>query len=400
MIAPSSASAPAAAIHRIDPDTLCLACLHEQGAPGGCAACGFDERAAVSSPLHLPPRTILHGQYLSVARWGRAASGSPIWRGISRSRCRSRSRSSCRPTSPAARPRSCSVMPYGEDGAANFDLGLEAFEGEARTLARCNTLAGVVDVLNYFRENGTGYIVMHYLRGRTLREHLRARGSPLPYGEAAAIVRPVLRRCGKSTGSAWSTATSVPTTSTSATPAASACSISAPRATPCAIAARACRCSSRWATRPRNSIAAMARRDRGPTSTPRRRRSIAPLTGMTPQPSLDRLTLDQLRPPGALGVAMPRARRARADAGARRAGDPPLSHDRRIPATISLARRRDLHPRSRTAPPPDSGDARTRMRIATVGAARGVTSDRPRDAGETVSLAGARRRTPETAWHD
>ena len=199
------------------------------------------------------------------------------------------------------------VTPYGEDGAANFELGLEAFEGEARALARCNAQPGVVDVLSYFRENGTGYIVMHYLRGRTLRDHLRARGLPLPFEEAAAIVRPVLdalqevHRLGLVHRD-----------------------ISPDNIYIC-DSGRVCLLdfgAARNAVRDRSkSLSVQFKIGYTPEEQYRRHGEQGPwtdvyaaaatfyraMTGVTPPPSLDRLTRDQLSPPGALGVAIPRS---------------------------------------------------------------------------------------------
>ena len=302
----ASASGPIATFHRIDPDTLCLACLHAGDPSANCAACGFDERAAVSSPLHLPPRTILHGQYLVGRALGQGGFGitylawdltleMPV------------AIKEFLPTDFASRASAqLHVTPYGEDGAASFALGLEAFEGEARALARCTAQPGVVDVLGYFRENGTGYIVMPYLRGRTLRDHLRARGLPLPFEEAATIVRPVLdalqdvHRLGLVHRD-----------------------ISPDNIYIC-DSGRVCLLdfgAARNAVRDRSrSLSVQFKIGYTPEEQYRRHGEQGPwtdvyaaaatfyraITGVTPLPSLDRLTRDQLRPPGALGVAIPR----------------------------------------------------------------------------------------------
>ena len=65
-----------------------------------------------------------------------------------------------------------------EAHAAAFRYGLKCFFEEGRALA---TLAhpNVVRVLNFFRANETVYIVMRYERGRTLQEHIHARGGVL-----------------------------------------------------------------------------------------------------------------------------------------------------------------------------------------------------------------------------
>jgi serine/threonine protein kinase len=179
---------------RVDPDTLCLSCLQtgDQHPGQACRACGFDERVPPASPLHLAPRSILHGQYLLGRVLGQGGFGI-TYLGWDLNLDQAVALKEYLPTDFASRSAGHTIVtPYGDDGIVNFEYGLEAFEAEARTLARCYQLPGVVDVLNYFRENGTGYIVMHYLRGRTLREHLRERGRPLPFDEAVAIMQPLL----------------------------------------------------------------------------------------------------------------------------------------------------------------------------------------------------------------
>jgi hypothetical protein len=177
---------------RVDPDLLCLSCLQPGDPRAGCRVCGFDERVPPASPLHLPPRSILHGQYLLGRVLGQGGFGI-TYLGWDLNLDQAVALKEFLPTDFASRSAGQgSVTPYGDQGPINFEYGLEAFEAEARTLARCYTLPGVVDVLNYFRENGTGYIVMHYLRGRTLRDHLRDRGQPLPFADALAIMQPLL----------------------------------------------------------------------------------------------------------------------------------------------------------------------------------------------------------------
>lgn len=53
-----------------------------------------------------------------------------------------------------------------------FNHGMKCFFEEGRTLARLSH-PNVVGVLNFFRANGTAYLVMRYERGRTLQEHIQ-----------------------------------------------------------------------------------------------------------------------------------------------------------------------------------------------------------------------------------
>jgi serine/threonine protein kinase len=302
----TSSNAPAV-FHRVDPDTLCLSCLQIGDQSRGCPSCGFDERAAPPSPLHLPPRTILHGQYLLGRVLGQGGFGitylawdlnldTPV------------ALKEFLPTEFASRASGqLGVRPYGEDGVTNFGAGLDAFEAEARTLARCYGLSGVVDVLNYFRENGTGYIVMHYLQGRTFREHLRAREAPLAYEETVTIMRPVLaalrevHRLGLVHRDV------------------------SPDNIYICDSGRVCLLdfgAARNAVRDHSkSLSVQFKAGYTPEEQYRRHGAQGPwtdlyaaaatiyraLTGVTPPPALDRLKQDQLRPPGSLGAALPRA---------------------------------------------------------------------------------------------
>ncbi|MHA6896625.1 serine/threonine protein kinase [Ralstonia pseudosolanacearum] len=58
-----------------------------------------------------------------------------------------------------------------EESASAFRLGLKYFFEEGRSLARISH-PSIVRVLNFFRENGTVYMVMTYEQGKTLQEHV------------------------------------------------------------------------------------------------------------------------------------------------------------------------------------------------------------------------------------
>lgn len=57
-----------------------------------------------------------------------------------------------------------------------FDKGKERFLGEARSLAKFNQEKGIVDVRDYFEENGTAYIIMEYMDGVTLSDYIKQNG--------------------------------------------------------------------------------------------------------------------------------------------------------------------------------------------------------------------------------
>ena len=71
--------------------------------------------------------------------------------------------------------------------ATKFDRAKEKFLNEAQTLARFDH-PGIVRVYTVFTENNTAYMVMKYLRGRTLGELLKANGGVLSEPEAVKYV--------------------------------------------------------------------------------------------------------------------------------------------------------------------------------------------------------------------
>lgn len=66
------------------------------------------------------------------------------------------------------------MQTYSEN--ALFQKGLQRFINEAKILARFQEHTAVVNVFDYFEENHTAYIVMEYLEGQTLKEHIRKNG--------------------------------------------------------------------------------------------------------------------------------------------------------------------------------------------------------------------------------
>jgi serine/threonine protein kinase len=78
-----------------------------------------------------------------------------------------------------------------------FNIGLEKFLEEARHLAQFGDHPGIIRVLDFFEENGTGYMVMEYLDGSTLDQYVTATG-PLNIPVILELLIPVadaLRAC-------------------------------------------------------------------------------------------------------------------------------------------------------------------------------------------------------------
>ena len=94
------------------------------------------------------------------------------------------------PSAFATRASHGSVVPITQQRAQDFRWGLERFSQEARTLGRFSH-PHIVRVNRYFEANGTGYMVMDYERGDSLKTVFQGKAFP---AEAAlkALVAPLL----------------------------------------------------------------------------------------------------------------------------------------------------------------------------------------------------------------
>lgn len=77
-----------------------------------------------------------------------------------------------------------------------FSKWKEKFLEEARTLAKFSNIPNIVNVSDYFEENGTAYIVMEYLDGITLAEYV-AKNGVFNAEKLSAMMIPMLRALDK-----------------------------------------------------------------------------------------------------------------------------------------------------------------------------------------------------------
>jgi non-specific serine/threonine protein kinase len=95
------------------------------------------------------------------------------------------------PASLARRDAGYSVRIRSEQHEESFGAGLAGFMNEARLLAQFKHPA-LVEVLQFWEENGTAYMVMPRYHGRTLRQVLRERGARCDEAWLKRTLAPVL----------------------------------------------------------------------------------------------------------------------------------------------------------------------------------------------------------------
>ncbi len=76
--------------------------------------------------------------------------------------------------------------------APRFAKGLGQFLNEARHVAALHEVQGVVEITDFFEENGTGYIVMEYLEGMDVKTILKKSGDKKDYEWCRRVILTVL----------------------------------------------------------------------------------------------------------------------------------------------------------------------------------------------------------------
>ena len=157
-----------------------------------CPYCGYVVGTEATSRNYLAPGTILRNRYtlgkvlgqggfgITYIAWdnkiGRAVAIKEYMPSAFASRLNGESEVSC----------------YNQEAKQQFRQGLEKTRNETVTLSRFGSLESVVKVYDCVEANGTAYIIMELLRGRTVKEILAER-EKLTFAETLHIMRPILQ---------------------------------------------------------------------------------------------------------------------------------------------------------------------------------------------------------------
>ena len=157
-----------------------------------CPACGQNQN--VSTPPHrLMPHTLLSGRYIIGAAKGEGGFGI-TYIGRDTRLDRTVAIKEYYPSGLVNRNSAVSAditETQDENGKDAFLKGRERFLTEAKLLARFSGEPGIVNVLDFFVENNTAYIVMEYLDGMSLANKLKASGT-MSVPQVIEVMMPVM----------------------------------------------------------------------------------------------------------------------------------------------------------------------------------------------------------------
>ena len=173
-------------------ESLCMGCMANKGNARFCGDCGWEEGTPAESPLQLPPRTVLDGRYLLGRALGQGGFGITYlaW-DLNLNRKLAIKEYFPREVCTRARDEH-TVQPLTHGSREAYAAGQKRFLEEAQALARFQDHPGIVSVLGFFQENGTAYLVMVYVEGRTLKQYLEERNGKMPFQAALNILTPVM----------------------------------------------------------------------------------------------------------------------------------------------------------------------------------------------------------------
>ena len=156
-----------------------------------CPYCGYNVSASKELTFFLPPGTILNNRYYIGKVLGSGGFGiTYIAHDIRLDR--TVAIKEYFPTGLATRSLDGStVQTYSGEYGSQFHAGLERFISEARRLAEFGNVPGIVQIHDCIYANGTGYIIMDYLNGSTVKALVRKRGT-FKFRESCSIILPVL----------------------------------------------------------------------------------------------------------------------------------------------------------------------------------------------------------------
>lgn len=177
----------------MDVNKICPHCMHQTENSSRCTYCGKNPKNTTEITHQLRPLSILQGKYLVGEVLGEGGFGI-TYIGLDINLQIPVAIKEFYPNGFVTRETAATtfISPYSNVNTEVLEKWRENFLGEARSLALCAHLPGVVGVKDYFQENNTVYIVQEYLEGQTLKNYVASRGGKIPANELISALKPII----------------------------------------------------------------------------------------------------------------------------------------------------------------------------------------------------------------
>lgn len=171
---------------------VCYNCFRELSEEATCPHCGYHpDTSRTDYPMALPHGTVLNGRYITGRVLGQGGFGityvAQDWKTKKLMAIKE-----YLPDTMASRSGTCQVSAYSGQYQDNFIYGKECFMKEAQVMSEFIGTPGIVQVYQYFEENGTAYFVMDYVEGISFQAWLKNHGGKISWQEAERILFPVM----------------------------------------------------------------------------------------------------------------------------------------------------------------------------------------------------------------
>lgn len=179
---------------KINPECLCPGCMAVLDEPDlSCPLCGFDKSTYSPSLRSLRPFTNLNGKYMVGKVIGEGGFGI-TYIGFNMDTELPVAIKEYFPAELGTRDtlQGNTINVFSGEARDLYRDGLEKYLREARNLTMFSDLPGIVTVKDFFYENDTAYIIMEYINGMTLKQHLTKVGGKMKQNEVIKMMKPVL----------------------------------------------------------------------------------------------------------------------------------------------------------------------------------------------------------------
>lgn len=170
---------------------LCMNCFSVKGQYEVCPFCGYVEGTPPKQPHYLTPGTILWNRFIVGTVIGAGGFGI-TYKCFDTTLGVTVAAKEFYPAGLVNRaPGECRVGLLSGDKEGQYKERLQRFLMEAQSVAQFGKAKDIVNVFDFFEENGTAYIIMEYIDGILLKDYLDKQGAVEPEA-AISIIMPII----------------------------------------------------------------------------------------------------------------------------------------------------------------------------------------------------------------